>query len=129
MGGAMAHVAPEVLSQLDDLGVDLERIRHLIILYTHYYDHLGMVPYLARQWPWLKVAVSKVGADILKNQKALKAIQDYNNSMLKKRNWAVQVESINLVEEGFPVHDMLFDGMELNPSLSLPFSVFSVRTL
>lgn len=113
VGGAMAHVAPGVLSQLDDLDVDLERIRHLIILHTHY-DHLGMAPYLARQWPWLKVAVSKVGADILKNQKALKAIQDYNNSMLKEGNLVGQVEPLNLVEEGFPVHDMLFDGMELN---------------
>jgi len=46
VGGAMAHVAPGVLSQLDDLNVDLERIRHLIILHTHY-DHLGMAPYVA----------------------------------------------------------------------------------
>jgi len=34
VGGAMAHVIPEVLTQLNDLNVDLERIRHLILLHT-----------------------------------------------------------------------------------------------
>ena len=113
VGGAMAHLIPEMLTQLDDLNVDLERIRHLVILHTHY-DHLGMAPYLARHWPWLKVSVSRVGASILKNQKALKAIQDYNNSMLKAKNQAEQMESLNLVKEGFPVHHIINGGMELN---------------
>ena len=80
VGGAMAHVVPEVLAQLTDRGVDLERIRHLIILHTHY-DHVGMAPYLVRQWPWLKVAVSRIGADILGNQKALQAIRGWRPSI------------------------------------------------
>ena len=113
VGGAMAHVTPEVLTQLNDLEVDLERIRHLILLHTHY-DHLGMAPYFARHWPWLKVAVSKVGASILRNQKALKVIQDYNNSMLKAENRIEQIEPLDLVKEGFPVHHIINGGMELN---------------
>ena len=113
VGGAMAHVIPDILTQLHDLNVDLERIRHFIILHTHY-DHLGMAPYLARHWPWLKVAVSKVGASILKNQRALKAIQDYNNSMLKAKNEVEQIEPLNLVKEGFPVHHIIYGGMELD---------------
>jgi len=113
VGGAMAHVLPEVLTQLNDLDVDLERIRHLILLHTHY-DHLGMAPYLAGRWPWLKVAVSRVGASILKNQKALEVIQDYNNSMLKAENRIDQMEPLNLVKEGFPVHHIINGGMELN---------------
>jgi len=113
VGGAMAHVVPEVLTQLEELNVDLERIRHLILLHTHY-DHLGMAPYLARHWPWLKVAVPKVGASILKNQKALEAIQDYNNSMLKAENRIEQMEPLDLVKEGFPVHHKIDGRMELN---------------
>jgi len=113
VGGAMAHVIPEILTQLNDLNVDLERIRHLILLHTHY-DHLGMAPYLARHWPWLKVAVSKAGASILKNQKVLKAIQDYNNSMLKAESPIEQMEPLDLVKEGFPVHHMIDGRMELN---------------
>ena len=113
VGGAMAHVVPEVLAQLEELNVDLERIRHLILLHTHY-DHLGMAPYLARHWPWLKVAVSKVGANILENQKALEAIQDYNNSILKAENLIEQMEPLDLVKEGFPVHHRIDARMELN---------------
>lgn len=113
VGGGMTHVMPEILTQLNDLDVDLERIKHLIILHTHY-DHLGIAPYLAQHWPWLKVAVSKVGASILKNQKALKAIQDYNNSMLKAKNGVDQIEPLNIVKEGFPVHHIIYGGVELD---------------
>jgi glyoxylase-like metal-dependent hydrolase (beta-lactamase superfamily II) len=113
IGGGMAHVVPKVLAQLEDLDIDLERIRHLIILHTHY-DHLGMAPYLARQWPWLRVAVSRVGSQVLKNQRALKTIQDYNNSALGNESQAKHMVPLNLIEEGFPVHDLINGGMELS---------------
>jgi len=113
LGGAMAHVIPDVLTQLNNLEVDLERIRYLVILHSHY-DHLGMAPYLAREWPWLTVAISKVGARILKNQKALKVIQGYNNSMVKTAHCAGQIEPLNCVKEGFPIHRIINDGMELD---------------
>jgi len=113
LGGAMAHVIPDVLTQLNNLEVDLERIRHLVILHSHY-DHLGMAPYLVRKWPWLTVAISKVGARILKNQKALKVIQDYNNSMVKTAHGAGQIEPLNCVKEGFPIHRIINGGMELD---------------
>ena len=113
LGGAMAHVIPDVLTQLNHLEVDLERIRHLVILHSHY-DHLGMAPYLARKWPWLTVQISKVGAQILKNQKALKVIQGYNNSMLQTTNSVNQIEPLNLTKEGFPVHRIIKGGMELD---------------
>jgi glyoxylase-like metal-dependent hydrolase (beta-lactamase superfamily II) len=113
LGGAMAHVIPDVLTQLNNLEVDLERIRHLVILHSHY-DHLGMAPYLARKWPWLTVAISKVGARILKNQKALKVIQGYNNSMVKTAHGAGQIEPLNLAKEGFPIHRIITGGMELD---------------
>jgi glyoxylase-like metal-dependent hydrolase (beta-lactamase superfamily II) len=113
LGGAMAHVTPDVLTQLTNLEVDLERIRHLVILHSHY-DHLGMAPYLARKWPWLTVAISKVGARILKNQKALKVIQGYNNSIVKTAHGAGQIEPLNLAKEGFPIHRIITGGMELD---------------
>jgi len=113
LGGAMAHVIPDVLTQLNHLEVDLERIRHLVILHSHY-DHLGMAPYLARKWPWLTVQISKVGAQILKNQKALKVIQAYNNAMVEKAPGAGQIEPLNCVKEGFPVHRIIKGGMELD---------------
>lgn len=125
LGGAMAHVIPDVLTQLNNLKVDLERIRHLIILHSHY-DHLGMAPHLAREWPWLKVAISKVGARILNNQKALKVIQEYNNSMLKKAHGADQIEPLNLIKEGFPVHRIISGGMELDLRKRITLQIIDV---
>jgi len=113
LGGAMAHVIPDMLTQLNNLEVDLERIRYLVILHSHY-DHLGIAPYLVKQWPWLTVAISKIGARILTNQKALKAIQGYNNSMLQTTNSVDQIEPLNLAKEGFPIHFIVNGGMELD---------------
>jgi glyoxylase-like metal-dependent hydrolase (beta-lactamase superfamily II) len=113
LGGAMAHVIPDLLTQLDTLEVDLERIRHLVILHSHY-DHLGMAPYLAKKWPWLTVQISKIGAQILKNQKALQVIQDYNNTMIERAPGAGQIEPLHCVKEGFPVHRIIKGGMELD---------------
>jgi glyoxylase-like metal-dependent hydrolase (beta-lactamase superfamily II) len=125
VGGAMVNTIPDVLAQLNDLDIDLERIRHLVILHTHY-DHLGMAPYLVRQWPWLRVAVSKVGANVLTNQKALKAIQDYNNSMLKAKSGVDQIEPLNIVKEGFPVHLIINGGMELDLESGVKLQVIDV---
>ncbi len=125
LGGAMAHVLPDVLTQLNNLEVDLERIRHLIILHSHY-DHLGMAPYLVKQWPWLKVAISKVGARILKNQKALKVIQGYNNSMLQTPNSIDQIEPLNCVKEGFPIHRIINGGMELDLGNKVKLQIIDV---
>ena len=125
LGGAMAHVIPDMLTQLNDLEVDLERIRYLVILHSHY-DHLGMAPYLVKQWPWLTVAISKVGARILTNQKALKAIQDHNNSMLMAKNSVDQIEPLNLVKEGFPVHLIINGGMELNLENGVKLQIIDV---
>jgi len=113
LGGAMAHVIPDLFSQLDTLSVDLERIRHLVILHSHY-DHLGIAPHLVKVWPWLTVHISKVGAQILKNQKALKAIQAYNNAALKTAPGVGQIEPLNCVKEGFPVHPIIKGGMEFD---------------
>jgi glyoxylase-like metal-dependent hydrolase (beta-lactamase superfamily II) len=122
VGGSMAHVLPTVLNQLEGLRVDLERIRYLIILHTHY-DHLGMAPYLVREWPWVKVVVSRVGAGVLTNQRALTAIQDYNNLFLDRAGALEQLRPLDLVGEGFPVHMTVEGGTELDlgDGLRLPF--------
>ncbi len=125
VGGAMAHVIPDVLSQLNDLEVDLERIRHFVILHSHY-DHLGMAPYLVKQWPWLTVAISEVGARILTNQKAMKVIQGYNNSMLQTTNSVDQIEPLNLAKEGFPIHFIVNGGMELDLGNRVKLQVIDV---
>lgn len=125
LGGAMAHVIPDMLTQLNDLEVDLERIRYLVILHSHY-DHLGMAPYLVKQWPWLTVAISEVGARILTNQKAMKVIQGYNNSMLQTTNSVDQIEPLNLAKEGFPIQFIVNGGMELDLGNRVKLQVIDV---
>ncbi len=113
IGGGMAHVVPDVLKQVENLKVDIERIRYLVVLHTHY-DHLGMAPYLSRHWPWLKVAISSVGASILKNRNALKVIEDRNNEFIEADNNPEGIEPLNIVENGFPVHHIFHERAEMD---------------
>lgn len=112
VGGGMAHIIPDLLAQLHSLNVDLERIQYLIIGHSHY-DHVGIAPYLARQWPWLKVAISDAGASILTNMKALEVLQKFNNALLAEKRESKDMEPMDLLTDGFPVHLRLSDGMEL----------------
>jgi glyoxylase-like metal-dependent hydrolase (beta-lactamase superfamily II) len=105
-------VFPTVMAQLEDLKVDLERIRYLIILHTHF-DHLGMAPYIVRQYPWVKVVMSRVGVLVLTNQGALKAIQEHNNLFLDREGALEQLGPLDLLGKGFPVHMTVDGGREL----------------
>lgn len=123
VGGGMVHIVPDVLEQLEKLDIDVERIQYLIILHTHY-DHLGMAPYLSKHWPWLRVAVSRVGASILKNQNALKAIQKYNNAFIEENNGSHGIEPLHIVKEGFPVHYILNERAEVDLGNKIKFYMF-----
>jgi len=123
VGGGMVHIVPDVLEQLEKLDIDVERIQYLIILHTHY-DHLGMAPYLSKHWPWLRVAVSRVGASILKNQNALKAIQEYNNAFIEENNGSHGIEPLHIVKEGFPVHYILNERAEVDLGNKIKFYMF-----
>ncbi len=111
LGGSMAHVFPDVLEQLNHLDIDLEKIRQLMLLHSHF-DHLGMAPYFKKKLPWIKIGISRNGADILKNPKSLKVIQEYNNSLLKENDRAEQMEPMKIIREGFPVDYTLDRGLE-----------------
>jgi glyoxylase-like metal-dependent hydrolase (beta-lactamase superfamily II) len=102
VGGGMAHIVPDVLEQLENLDIDIERIRYLIILHTHY----------------------GVGASILKNKNALKAIQDYNNPFIEKDNGSHGIEQLNIVKEGFPVHYIFNERAEMDLGNKIKFYMF-----
>lgn len=122
IGGGMAHIVPDVLNQLEKLDIDIERIKYLVILHTHY-DHLGMAPYLSRHWPWLRVAVSNVGANILKNRNALKAIERRNNAFIDPGDSRRGLEPLSITKNGFPVHHVFNEKVETDLGNKIKFYV------
>jgi ribonuclease BN (tRNA processing enzyme) len=77
IGGGMAYLAPLVLPQVRAFGIDAKKIRHLVILHTHF-DHCGLVPYLKKLWPWMKVAASAQGKSRLSDPRVTQNIAAFN---------------------------------------------------
>ncbi len=50
INGGLSYIVPDVLKQMEDVGIDEGRITKLLILHSHF-DHVGIVPFLKRRHP------------------------------------------------------------------------------
>ncbi len=83
IGGGMAYLAPRVLPQIESFAIDVKKITRLVILHTHF-DHCGLVPYLKKLWPWIKVAASGQGKSCLSDAKLTQHIAGLNQAMIAR---------------------------------------------
>lgn len=83
MSGGMSYLVPDLLQQFETLGIDEARITKLLILHAHF-DHIGVVPFLKRRHPALKVYASARGCEILQNKKAIHTINEFSRNVAKR---------------------------------------------
>ncbi len=76
INAGLSYALPDCLRQIASLGICEKKIEHVIILHAHF-DHVGVVPYLKRKWPHLKIYASSRGWEVLSNPRALSVIHDY----------------------------------------------------
>ena len=109
LGGAMAYVAPDVLDQLADFGIDETKIRRIVILHSHF-DHCGMVPFLKRCWPWAVVTASARSRDLLQKPKVIESIAALNQAMITTSGRTDSTEDFALPFDGIDVEAVVGDG-------------------
>lgn len=81
LGGGLTYILPDVLEQLDKLGIDEKKIKYWIIHHAHF-DHVGLVPYFQKAWPWVQVVVSERGQEQLTRPQVMKTIVDLSRMVL-----------------------------------------------
>ena len=81
LGGSMAYVAPDILAQIREFQINPEKISRIIIHHTHF-DHVGLVPFLKSQWPWLAVTATERGKLQMKRPEVIQAIVSLNRMLL-----------------------------------------------
>ncbi|WDP90980.1 MAG: MBL fold metallo-hydrolase [Desulfobacter sp.] len=81
LGGGMTYIVPDILRQIDELGVDPEKIRRLVIHHSHF-DHVGIVPRLKALWPWMAVTASVRAKEMLARPDVVGAISSLNRMLL-----------------------------------------------
>ncbi|KAF0154132.1 MAG: hypothetical protein FD159_2672 [Syntrophaceae bacterium] len=96
ISAGLSYILPEYFRQISSWGISEEKIDHIIILHAHF-DHVGVVPFLKRKWPHVKVYASSRGWEVLANPKAISVINEFtlkvcrrvrgNADILSSLNW------------------------------------------
>ena len=58
ISGGMSYILPDVLGQIEEFGIDEEKITKLLILHSHF-DHVGIIPFFKRRHPKMEVYASE----------------------------------------------------------------------
>jgi glyoxylase-like metal-dependent hydrolase (beta-lactamase superfamily II) len=95
ISGGMSYLAPFVLSQLSDFGIDENKIGKLLILHSHF-DHVGLVPFFKRRYPNLVVYASKRAWEILKMAKGIETINTFSRLVAERMGVSACLEGRDL---------------------------------
>ncbi|MEW6261850.1 MAG: MBL fold metallo-hydrolase [Thermodesulfobacteriota bacterium] len=109
LGGGLAYIAPEVLAQLEAFQVDQEKIKRLIVHHTHF-DHVGIVPFLRKRWPWLKVMASARGREQLARREVVATIIAFSQALLAQKGLTGRLGEFGLDPDGFQIDETAPDG-------------------
>ncbi|NPV03265.1 MAG: MBL fold metallo-hydrolase [Syntrophaceae bacterium] len=100
----ITFMGPSYLREIRRYLGDESRLRWVFITHAHF-DHAGTAPYLKRRIPGLKVAASRLAADILKKPNAVNLIRSLS------LDYEQQHKSL------FGEENVFFDGLEVDRTL------------
>jgi len=110
LGGGMVTAIPAVLEQITGLGIDVKKIGRIVITHAHF-DHVGIVPYFRRRWPWLKVTASVRARENLARPAVIKAIADFSALLLAQAGMSERAQEFGLEGlDAFPIDEAVKEG-------------------
>jgi len=109
LGGGMTYIIPDILDQLNRFDIDEKKIKFIIIHHSHI-DHVGIVPYFKKKWPWVKIAASEMSRRKLRNPKLIQAVNVFNRSMLEMSGYPDKAQEFGLVMDSIDVDTPLSEG-------------------
>jgi glyoxylase-like metal-dependent hydrolase (beta-lactamase superfamily II) len=112
IGGGMAYLGPRILPQVEAFAIDAKKIQKLIILHTHF-DHCGLVPYLKKLWPWIKVAASTRGTQRLSDPRVTEHIAASNRMAIARAGLEDEASRLGFEFTGIEVEQSLKEGDRL----------------
>jgi 2-aminobenzoylacetyl-CoA thioesterase len=109
LGGGMTYIVPDVQRQIAEAGIDNRLIGRLIIHHTHF-DHVGIIPYFKKKWPWVIVTASARGAGQLSKPAVIEAIKGINRMILANNGTGDKEGEQGLDFDTIQVDDMPSEG-------------------
>jgi glyoxylase-like metal-dependent hydrolase (beta-lactamase superfamily II) len=109
LGGGMTYIVPDVQKQIAKAGIDEKLISRLVIHHSHF-DHVGIIPYFKKRWPWVSVTASARGAAQLAKPAVIDAIKGINCMVLANNGLADKAGELGLNFDTIPVDDRPNEG-------------------
>lgn len=85
LGGGMTYILPDVIAQIKAADIEVEKIRRLVLHHSHF-DHVGIAPFLKKQWPWIEITASVRAEELLAREDVVASIVGLNLMMLPKKD-------------------------------------------
>ncbi len=83
ISGGMSYILPDVIRQLDDFGINQEKIKSHVILHSHF-DHVGVIPFFKRKLPEIQLYGSHRAWELLAMPKAVETINKYSQLVTER---------------------------------------------
>jgi 2-aminobenzoylacetyl-CoA thioesterase len=109
LGGGMAYIIPEVISQLDEMGIEEEKIRRIVILHSHF-DHCAIVPFLKKRWPQATVTASARARELLVTPKVIDGIRFLNDAVSARYERQGRLAELGVDFQGIEVESVAAEG-------------------
>ncbi len=109
IGGGMVYVAPDLLRQIDEFGIDERKIKRLVILHAHF-DHCGLIPFLKKRWPWAVVTASARAKKLLSDPNISQTIANFNQAAVEAAGLQDKAEELGLEFTAIDVEETVGEG-------------------
>ena len=90
INAGMSHALPEYLEQIHTWGINADKIKHLILLHSHF-DHVGLAPYLKRKYPSITLWASARAWELLARPRAAGVINEFMLKVCQRVKGATEI--------------------------------------
>lgn len=94
-GGGAQWIVPELETQINEFGIDMDRVQYLLIGHSHY-DHCSAVPYLQKKYPHLKILASMEAAKFFAMEKAIKNMRTFSHQTMERMGLPMEFDGASL---------------------------------
>jgi len=115
-------MGPLYMADLEFHLEDPRSLQYLFITHAHF-DHAGAAPFLKRKIPGLRIAASRLSADILAKPNAVKLIQSLSKDFEDK--YAPLIQGQDVFFDGLTVDRIVEDGEEIDLGRGWVFKVIN----
>lgn len=77
INGGFSFILPDVLSQIKEFGIDVQKIKKILVLHSHF-DHAGIVPYFKRTRPDITFYASAPAWKVFAMPKAMDIMNSFS---------------------------------------------------